>query len=112
MPKYVSAELSPVARYGTKLDVSEKYRLSEREIYRLLNAGLIKAKKHGNPHTDPLAVGRGSPRVAAGLPAQNCRRVTLCHHHAGHYAQAVQPLRLPESVAVQGWRTALHPMPL
>jgi hypothetical protein len=48
MPKYVSAELSPVARYGTKLDVSEKSRLSEREIYRLLNAGLIKAKKHGN----------------------------------------------------------------
>jgi hypothetical protein len=48
MPKYVSAELSPVARYGTKEDVKRKYRLSEREQYRLLNQGKIKAKKRGN----------------------------------------------------------------
>jgi hypothetical protein len=111
MPKYVSAELSPVARYGTKLDVSEKYRLSEREIYRLLNAGLIKAKKHGNR---TLILLQSVEDHLASLPdyQPKTRRVTLCHHHAGHYAQAVQPLRLPESVAVQGWRTALHPMPL
>jgi hypothetical protein len=41
-------KLSPVARYGTRRDIEEKYRISEREIYQLLNAGLIKAKKHGN----------------------------------------------------------------
>ena len=50
MPKYISAEISPSARYGTMKDVERRNRISQREQYRLLKLGRIKAKKHGH-HT-------------------------------------------------------------
>jgi hypothetical protein len=47
MPRYIKAEISPLARYGTMRDVEKRNRISQREQYRLLRAGKIKAKKQG-----------------------------------------------------------------
>jgi hypothetical protein len=47
MPRYISAEIAPSARYGTMRDVEERNRISRRKQYALLAAGKIKAKKDG-----------------------------------------------------------------